>query len=92
MTKETSQLNEAKKIASKELSKMHLDPEDVFKSIEAGLAKFLANGDRELLDEYLDKPENEQITNILTEQREELGELSVLHVLRKAIEQKGAQT
>jgi hypothetical protein len=80
-------LGVAKEIASKELKKIKQDPEEVFKSIEEGLTKFIETGDKSFWKDFLDTPENEKVADILTEQRDELGN-SVLGEYRKALEQR----
>ncbi len=82
-------LGEAKDIASKELKKINQDPEEIFKSIEEGLIRFIETGDRSFWKDYLDTPENEKVADILTEPREEL-ELgsSILGVYRQTLEQR----
>lgn len=76
----------AERIFKKESRKLKsLDPDETWERIRSGLVGFIKEKNMSLW-EFLDKPENKPISDLLESERDELGDKSILAVTRAYLE------
>ena len=73
-------------LLKKTSKKINRDPIKTLKLVQEILKTFIDTGDKNIVNVFLDQPENDQVADILTRERGELNDTSILSVFRKAKE------